>query len=143
MTENHRPKVGVAAFIWRDGKFIITKRAGSHGHNTWSVPGGHLEFNESWEECIRREVMEEIGVEITNIQFYAATNDIFTDDDKHYVSIWMTCDWAAGEPESKEPHKVLDVRWCDMNSLPSPLFEPCWTNLRIVKPELFASAQNI
>jgi 8-oxo-dGTP diphosphatase len=136
--ENKRPKVGIAVFIFRDGKFLMTRRHGSHGTGTWSIPGGHLEFNESWEECIKRETMEEVGVEITNVQFLSATNDIFEKEDKHYVTIWLTADWANNEPEIKEPHKILDIQWRNFQDLPAPLFEPCWKNLRADKPELFA-----
>jgi 8-oxo-dGTP diphosphatase len=136
--ETQRPKVGLAAFIWRDGKFIMMQRKGSHGTGTWSVPGGHLEYGETWEECVRREIMEEVGVEVTNIKFLAATNDIFNKDVKHYISIWMTCDWASGEPQNMEPEKITDVEWRSFQDLPAPLFEPCWTNLRQAEPELFS-----
>lgn len=137
-TTLQRPKVGVAVFIWRDGKVIFCKRRGSHGHDTWSIPGGHLEFGETWEECAAREAMEEVGVEITNIRLLAATNDLFEQDGKHYISIWMEADWAANEPQSQEPDKVTNIQWHSLTDLPSPLFEPCWQNLRAVKPELFA-----
>lgn len=133
-----RPSVGVAVFIWRDGKIILFERRGSHGHGRWSVPGGHLEFGETWEDCARREAMEELGVEIKNLRFLAVTNDIFPEEEKHYISIWMEADWAANEPESKEPEKVIGVGWHSLNDLPAPLFEPCWQNLRKIKPELFA-----
>ncbi len=137
--ETKRPKVGVAVFIFRDDRFISIKRSGSHGEGTWSLPGGHLEQNESWEAAATRETMEEIGVEITNVAFLTATNDIFTPEGKHYVTIWMTADWAENEPESKEPEKVIGVQWTDFAHLPDNLFEPCWTNLRAAKPDLFVT----
>ena len=59
MAENKIVRVGVGVFVWRDGRFIMGQRLGSHGANTWSVPGGHLEFGESWEDCAIREVKEE------------------------------------------------------------------------------------
>jgi 8-oxo-dGTP diphosphatase len=136
-TEPSRPKVGVAVFIYRNGQFIAIQRSGSHGEGTWSLPGGHLEFGESWEQCAKREAIEEIGSEITNVQFLAATNDLFEAEGKHYVTIWMTADWQANEPESKEPDKVIGLQWIDFAHLPQPLFEPCWTNLRAVRPDLF------
>jgi 8-oxo-dGTP diphosphatase len=136
--ETKRPKVGVAVFIWRDGKVIMNERRGSHGHGTWSIPGGHLEFGETWEECAKREAMEEVGVELTNVRFLAATNDLFADAGKHYISIWLEADWASGEPVSREPEKVIDVQWRSLADLPTPLFEPCWQNLRAAKPEFFA-----
>lgn len=128
--------VGVAVFVWRDGKFLVGKRIGKHGENTWSVPGGHLEFGETWEEAAKREVMEETGMEISNIRFMAATNDIFSTG-KHYISIWVEADWVANEPQIMEPDTWVDNTWRDFKTLPSPLFEPCWQNLRLAKPELF------
>lgn len=129
--------MGIAVFMYRDGKFLMNRRHGSHGAGTWSIPGGHLEFGESWEECIKREVMEEVGAEISNIKQFAVTNDIFASEDKHYITIWLTADWAANEPDIKEPDKILELKWTDFSDLPQPLFEPCWDNLRREKPELF------
>jgi len=135
--ESKRPKVGVAVVIWQGGKILMLKRHGSHGAGTWSIPGGHLEYEESWEACAKREVMEEVGINITNIRFFAATNDIFADEGKHFISIWVECDLVSGEPKIMEPHKILDLQWCTLQDLPVPLFEPCWRNLRAIRPELF------
>lgn len=137
MDTSHHPKVGVGVFVWRDERVITCRRLGSHGHQAWQVPGGHLEFGESFEECAAREVMEEVGVAITNIRFITATNDIFEADNKHYITIWMEADWAANEPTSCEPDKIAEVGWRKPNELPLPHFEPCWGNLRHAKPELF------
>ena len=134
MTE---PRVGVACFVWRDGKFLMGQRKGSHGDSTWSVPGGHLEPGESWEECARREIREETGMEITNIQFFCITNDLFSKDGKHYVSIWMKADWDSKEPQILEPTKFIEQTWTNFHNLPSNLFQPCWNNLKKAKPELF------
>jgi len=131
------PRVGVACFIWKDGKFLLGQRKGLHGHDTWSVPGSHLEMNESWEECAKREVTEETGIQITNIRLLAITNDIFKESKKHYISIWLTADWLSGTPTIVEPDKYIQQGWYDFKSLPTPLFEPCWQNLRKAKPELF------
>lgn len=136
--KSKRPNVGVGVFVWRDGKVIVYRRAGSHGASTWTLPGGHLEYSESWEDTARREVREEVGVEITNVRFLTATNDIFKEDCKHYVSIWVESDWLAGEPTSMEPGKVIDVQWRSLDDLPTPLFEPCWANIRKALPDYFA-----
>lgn len=131
------PKVGVGVFVWKDGKFLMGKRRGAHGHDTWSIPGGHLEFGESWEECAKREVLEESGMAITNVRFLAATNDLFPDHDRHYTTIWVYSDWESGQPKITEPDKWIEHRWETFQTLPSPLFEPCWKNLRKTRPELF------
>jgi 8-oxo-dGTP diphosphatase len=61
-----RPKVGVGVFIIKDKKILMGKRINSHGEGTWSLPGGHLEFFETFEDCAKREVMEETGLKISN-----------------------------------------------------------------------------
>jgi ADP-ribose pyrophosphatase YjhB (NUDIX family) len=53
-------------------------------------PGGHLEYGETFAETAAREVLEETGLEVGNIKFLTATNDVFGEG-KHYVTIFVTC----------------------------------------------------
>lgn len=53
------------------------------------MPGGHLEFGESFENCATREVLEETGLTVQNVRFLTATNDVMEDEGKHYVTIFM------------------------------------------------------
>jgi 8-oxo-dGTP diphosphatase len=121
MTQNN-VRVGIAVFIFKDGKFLLQQRTGSHGAGSWSTPGGHLEFGESFEDTARREVREETGLEITNLRFGAITNDYFVDENKHYVTIWMLSDWLSGTERITEPDKCLKQEWHTFDDLPSPLF---------------------
>ena len=54
-------------------------------------PGGHLEYGESFAETAARESLEETGLEIGNIKFLTATNDVFGEG-KHYVTIFVTAE---------------------------------------------------
>lgn len=132
-----RPSVGVGIFVFKDGKFLLGKRIGKHGYGTWSVPGGYLEFGETFEECAVREVLEETNVKISNIKFYTSVNNIFHDENKHSITIFMFSDWKSGQPKITEPDKFTHVDWYDFQNLPAPLFLPL-TELRKSKPELFA-----
>jgi 8-oxo-dGTP diphosphatase len=133
----NNPRVGVACFVWKNGMFLMGQRKGSHGNDTWSVPGGHLDPGESWEACAKREVREETGLEIKNVRLFAVTNDLFHADNKHYISIWMEADWEGGEPQILEPTKFISQKWATFDTLPKPLFQPCWHNLQSLKPNLF------
>ena len=120
----NKPKVGVGVIVIKDGKVLIGKRRGAHGSGSWAFPGGHLEFNESWEECARREVMEETGIQINNLCFGTATNDIFEKENEYYITIFMVADLASGVVETKEPHKCEKWEWFSWDKLPHPLFIP-------------------
>lgn len=134
-----RPKVGVGVFVFRDGKFVMGQRRGSHGEGSWSIPGGHLEFGETPEQTAIREVKEETGMEIKNLRFGAVTNDIFESEGKHYITIWMMSDWQAGEPSIVEPDKYVKQQWIDFESLPEPLFLP-WEQL--LKSDFLSNIKN-
>ena len=119
-----RPFVGTAVLVFRDGKFLFQQRKGSHGEGTWSTPGGYLEYGESFEQCAAREVMEESGMEISNIRIAGVTNDMFATHNKHFVTIWLMADWKSGEPYITEPDKCIAQQWVDFDTLPEPLFQP-------------------
>ena len=63
-------------------KIFAGKRKGSHGAGKLALPGGHLEMQESWEECAAREVEEETGLKIEDIKFAHVTNDPMPDEGK-------------------------------------------------------------
>src|SRR4051794_5923175 len=117
-----RPLVGVGVFVRHNGKILLGKRRGSHGAGTWALPGGHLEFGEELEACVRREVLEETGLTVRDIRFGALTNDVFADEVQHYVTIFMVCDYAAGDLTVMEPHRCEEWRWFGWEALPEPLF---------------------
>jgi 8-oxo-dGTP diphosphatase len=119
-----KTQVGTAALITRDNKVLLVKRKGSHGAGTWSPPGGHFDFGESIEQCTARETKEEVGLDITDIRFRAITNDVFEDEGKHYVTIWMDAKPASGEPFVAAEKEVAEIGWFNWDALPQPLFLP-------------------
>ncbi|MCX6781821.1 MAG: NUDIX hydrolase [Candidatus Magasanikbacteria bacterium] len=128
--EDKRPKVGVGVIIIKNGRILMGKRKNSHGDGTWSFPGGHLEFNETWEDCAARETMEEAGIKINGIRFGTATNDIFSNEEKHYITIFMLADYDSGEIKIMEPDKCEKWEWFEWGDLPRPLFLPIQNLLR-------------
>jgi 8-oxo-dGTP diphosphatase len=126
MPNDNRPRVGLGVCVVRDGKVLLGKRKNAHGDGDWCFPGGHLEMNESWEDCAVRETAEETGIRVRNVRFATATNDIFEKEGKHYVTIIMLADYDSGEAEVKEPEKCEKWKWFTWgeDSLPRPLFTP-------------------
>jgi len=132
-----RPFVGVGVIIMNpDGDVLLGKRKGSHGAGTWSLPGGHLEYGESFQECCERETEEETGISIGQVSRFEFTNDMFPEVRKHYVTLFFKIfldDYA--EPELREPDKCEEWGWFNEDELPSPLFLPLETLLTMVAEE--------
>ncbi|HVZ12264.1 MAG TPA: NUDIX domain-containing protein [Patescibacteria group bacterium] len=117
-------RVGIGVLILKDNKVLLTQRRGSHGAGEWAFPGGHLEYMESYEECARREVREEAGIEIKNVRFQLLAN-VKKYGNKHYVHIGLVADWKSGVPKQLEPDKSGEWFWFELYKLPKPLFEMC------------------
>lgn len=123
---SHSPKVGVGVLIFNQkGEMLLGKRKNAHGNALWGNPGGHLEFGESLEDCAKREVLEETGLNVGSPVFVAVTNDVFKEEDKHYISIFMKVIITESQTvHNLEPHKTEEWKWFSLDRLPSPLFPP-------------------
>lgn len=119
-------RVGVGVFILKsphesspNPHFLVGKRLNSHGAGTYALPGGHLEFGETPEECAAREVLEETGLKVTDVQFLTATNDHMPAENKHYVTLFVVCvrENEGDEPEILEPEKCEGWDWVSWEEL--------------------------
>ena len=126
-----RPLVGIAVMVIKDNQVLLGRRKNAHGSGTWAFPGGHLEFNESIEDCAGREVFEETGIQIKNLRYGPYTNDIFTDEGKHYVTLFVTADYEAGTAVVKEPHKCEKWAWFQWPPDVQPCFLPLQNLLKL------------
>jgi len=121
------PQVGVGVVIVRDGKVLLGLRRGSHGSGSWALPGGHLEWGETVENCARREVKEETGLHLDVVSQGPYTNDVMAAEDKHYVTCFVESTALDGEAQVMEPTKCERWAWFAWSAMPEKLFQPLKT----------------
>lgn len=108
------------ALIRRDRQFLISQRnAGDTFGSYWEFPGGKKNEDESFEDCVVRETMEELGVRV-------AVEKKFMEIRKKYdrKTIWLNfylCAYVSGDPKPIECQKVL---WADVKDLKEYRFPP-------------------
>ena len=115
------PRVGVAVVVIQDGKILLGKRKGSLAAGQWSCAGGHLEFGESVEDCMHRELEEETSLKILSYQLGSWVSTIF-DSEHHYITLITVVTAFEGIPQLREPDKCEGWEWFPLKDLPSPLF---------------------
>ncbi|CAF1322649.1 unnamed protein product [Adineta steineri] len=133
MSLSLRPFVGVAVIVVYPSRYpqsvLISERLSSHGKGGYQLPGGHLEYGESFDECAKRELKEETNLDCSSFKLVHVTNTIFSKEDggpKHYVTLFMkTIVQDDSTLKCMEPQKNSDWIWTKWNDLKTKkLFTP-------------------
>ncbi|NMC36118.1 NUDIX hydrolase [Candidatus Beckwithbacteria bacterium] len=117
--------VSVGALIFNDkNQILLTKRSqqAKNERGCWEAPGGAVHFGETLEAAIRREMKEELGVEIEILKQHPAKDHLLPKEKQHWVPSVFEAKIKSGQtPRILEPDKCDDIAWFDLNKLPSPL----------------------
>ncbi len=118
--ENKHTKISIGILIFKDEKILFGLSKDKNGNRKYILPVGHLEFMESFVECAKREVLEECGIKIKDVELQFVSN---TDsyNPKHYVHIGLKAKWLSGEPEVLESGGILEWEWRAYNNIPNNL----------------------
>jgi len=107
-----------AALIFHGGKLLITQRhAQSHLGGLWEFPGGKREADETFEECLVREIREELGVEIAVGKLFEEVTHAYPEKSVHLK--FFICQLLSGEPQ---PIDCAAVKWVTKTELASFVF---------------------
>ncbi len=94
-----------------------------------------MEFGETFEETVRREVMEEYGAEVIDIQ-YITTRNVLREHDGRATHWIKNMHWVQIDPaqaRNMEPHKIDEIGWFTLDELPEPLHSQIVEEVKILK----------
>jgi 8-oxo-dGTP diphosphatase len=129
--ENKKVKGGgLGVLIIKEEQVLLGKRHDNpdkadselHGEGTWTMPGGKLEFGESFEDGAKREVYEETGIKLKKVKVICVNND--KNEYAHFITIGLFSDDFSGEPKVMEPDEITEWKWFDLKNLPTKLYFP-------------------
>lgn len=108
------PRIAPAMMVLvrRDDR-ILLGRAPHFVSGVYSALAGFVEAGESLEECVHREVLEEVGITISNLRYFRSQSWPFP----HSLMLAFVADYAAGELQPN-PAELADARWFGLDELP-------------------------
>ncbi|MFX0116033.1 MAG: NUDIX hydrolase [Candidatus Hodarchaeota archaeon] len=115
-----RPWVSAHALTVHDNRFLVIKRGAPPAKGLWSVPGGAIDLGETVEECLKREVLEETGIEIEVEEFLRYVDVILKEKatkniQYHYVVLYFKALYISGE--LKPSSDAADAQWLTPNEI--------------------------
>ncbi len=110
--------VGVGAIVVDRGRVLLLKRRKEPEAGCWGIQGGAVEFGETIEDAVKRELKEELSVEGELVALLGVTDHILPHAGVHWVSPVFLARIASGSPKNVERDKHSDLRWFRLDDLP-------------------------
>jgi len=149
MRKKNKIGVGFGVMLLKNRKILLGKRnedpkkADSElkGEGTWTMPGGKLEYQESFEQGAIREVMEKTGIKLNNLKVICLNND--KNKHAHFVTIGLLSTDFKGEAKVMEPDEITEWKWFKSNELPKNIYPPSQKLLENFKIKKFYIGEKI
>jgi ADP-ribose pyrophosphatase YjhB (NUDIX family) len=121
-----RPWVGIGTIIFRGEHVLLARRGKPPRLGSWSLPGGAQHLGEAAQDCARRELLEETGIEAGPLLLADVIDAVSRDDQGrvryHYTIIDYCGLWAAGE--ARPGDDVAEIAWALPKELPGYALTP-------------------
>lgn len=128
--------VGCGAVIINDKNQVLLMLRTEKARNNpfyWSIPGGGVDFFESFEDCLKRELKEELDVEIEVVKLLCVCNHIIESESQHWVAPQFLCKIINGEIKNMEPDKCSEIKWFDLDNMPEKITSNTKEGVDIIK----------
>lgn len=124
---NMLPRLGVGAVIRNDqDEILLVLRNRNPEKGTWSIPGGKVDPYENLEDCVIREIKEEVNLDVEVKGLLCMAQTIRPENEEHWVSAIYEVAVKSGEARNMEPDgAIADLKWFRMDQLPVNL--ACFT----------------
>src|SRR5512137_854813 len=113
--------IGAGAIIFnKEGALFLAKR-GREARNEkhrWEFPGGSVEFGETLQHALQREINEEYGFQIDVVRLLDVVDHILPEEGQRWVSPTYLCRYRSGTPVIREPHKCESIGWFAIDEIP-------------------------
>lgn len=120
----------IMALVQRENKILLAR--GVHfPDKMYSILAGFVDLGETLEQCVAREVFEEVGLRVKNMCYFASQPWPFS----RSLMIAFTCEWEEGEIQI-DSAEIEDAGWFDKSCL--PLLPPLYSLSRLLIEEAFS-----
>lgn len=112
-------RVGAIALLKNENNEILMMlRNKKPAKDKWAIPGGKVEMFETLEETLKREMKEELGIEIEVTKFLCNVQDINKEKGEHWIMPVYEAKIVNGKVKNMEPEKHKELKWFHIEDVP-------------------------
>lgn len=115
--QNPKPTNGLIAEN-EQGEILLVKRAFEPGKGLWDIPGGFIDSGETLEQSMQREIKEELGVVVKNLQYFNSYPDLYTYQDVTVSTLVFMMIGTVDPAALKAADDVSEVKFFPKDNLP-------------------------
>ncbi len=119
----------VNVVVFRGDKVLISQRSWQEAHmpGRWTIPGGKVDHSDDevfnvLQQTVRREVLEETGIEISDEMELVTNNSFVKESGQYVVAIVFKCQYKSGEAKPLED--TVDCKWATIDEVKAIDFPP-------------------
>ncbi len=127
-----------AGLVFRKGKVLVARRyADAHLGGLWEFPGGKLEPGETFEQCLERELVEELGIVVRVEELMETLTHEYPEKTVHLR--FYRCSWLKNEPEALGCAEFAWIRREELEIYPFPAADARLLERLRASPQLWAN----
>lgn len=123
MIDTPNPRIRAAAAIVQEGALLLVRHE-KDGRGYWMLPGGGVQWGEGIDAAVRRELIEETGLEVSTGELLFVKDTIHPEGARHMVHIVLRATVVGGELRPSQDPRVVETRWVPFSDLPAIDFRP-------------------
>ncbi|MEK7626215.1 MAG: NUDIX domain-containing protein [Patescibacteria group bacterium] len=141
----HKIVPAVYGIVRNKNQVLLIKRANTgYMDGMYSLPAGHVETKESAKSSIIRELKEEIGIDVVveQLKFVHVAHAMSDKKDHERVHFFFEITEWSGDLHNAEPSKCDELKWFDMDNLPTNIAPDVSTVLPLLAKDQYYSEYN-
>jgi 8-oxo-dGTP diphosphatase len=117
--------ISIDAVVIRDGKILLIKRGADPFKGYWGNAGGYVDWDESVEDAVRREVKEEVNADVVGLKLIG----VYSSTKRHPKQVISVAYLVRIDGKVKAGDDAVDARWFSLSELPD---EMAFDHLKII-----------
>lgn len=117
------PRIRVSGILTKDGKILFVKHR-KKGEEYYLLPGGGVDFGETFETALKREFLEEVNINISVDKLCIISEGVDPKGEKHIINLVFLVDYVSGEIVLPDEERIVGIEYLEVTNLNNYVIYP-------------------